>query len=101
MEINILTNMAAQWSMGEPFRTEYANFYSQPDSSLHVITVPKTCPQSCSNAMDNKGTVTIKDGRGTVCDKRQEFHKKQVNNQERFYPPSLNYTNNPSFLNGF
>ena len=34
-------------------------------------------------------------------DRRPEFHKRQVNKQERFYQPSPNYTNNPSFFNVF
>ena len=62
--------MVSQWECPTGLNMQTS---TAPDSSPHVITVPQTCPKSCSTTKENKGTVTIKDGRGVVSIEDKNF----------------------------
>ena len=83
-EINRFTNVTAQWSMGEPHRSEYANFYSLRQWSAHHARTPNMSPV----AQHYKGQQGYYDHQGwqrCSFNRRQEFHNRQINNQGRFY----------------
>ena len=82
VKINRLTNVAAQWSMGEPCRPEYANFYSNREwptchcSTLNMFPV--------AQHYNGQGYHDYQGWQRYSFNRRQEFHNMQVNYQESF-----------------
>ena len=99
-EINRLTNVATQWSTGEPCRSEHTHLYSPRQWFTHYHSTPNMSPV-VQIYNGQYGYRYQQEWQRQSWDRRPESHNRQVNNPGRFFQPSPNYMNNPSFCPGF